>query len=372
MLRILFTLLTAALLFTSCADTSSDAPQQGTLLLSVGTRRAVTMRTALVSSDNLQHVRYVQLYAFEGTADDAPCVMSHNVGWTQPTGATAQQTFQLPTTALHLDGTTKYTFLCVGLDNLPSEAQSEGAATAYHLPQAISLGTRLSDAAAHLASGLGAQDMAQAELFAGSAQQVLEKGETNLVSVDLYRRVAGVQVYVNDIPEGVTEIRLVLYRTQHTSVPLMTQPDGADGTFRDYAADSLLGSQTLLSLPVTTQTTAESEINIADGGTPLVKQSGAVSGGAYVLPVEPPTAGATLRLQLYKGTALYKTYRVTIKEADGTHTALYPLRANCFYSLGQLRREENDPLSLGEADSDITLEVEPNFEKDHDFEVMSL
>ena len=41
--------------------------------------------------------------------------------------------------------------------------------------------------------------------------QVLKGGEKNLVSVDLYRRVAGVQVYVDDIPEGVTEVRLVLY-----------------------------------------------------------------------------------------------------------------------------------------------------------------
>lgn len=162
MLRILSSLLTALLLLTSCADTASDAPQQGSILLTVGTRRAVTMRTALVSSDNLQHVRYVQLYAFEGTTDDATCVMSYNLGWTQPTGTTAQQTFQLPTSALHLDGTTPYTFLCVGLDNLPTEAQSEGAATAYQLPQAIGLGSRLGTAAAHLASGLGAQDMARA------------------------------------------------------------------------------------------------------------------------------------------------------------------------------------------------------------------
>ncbi len=369
MLRILFPFLTALLLFSSCADTASDAPGQGSLLLSVGTRRAATMRTALISSDNLQHVSYVQLYAFEGTTDDAPCVMSHNLGWTQPTGPTAQQTFQLPTTALHIDSSTPYTFLCVGLDNLPSEAQSEGAATAYHLPQAISIGSRLGDAAAHLASGLGAQDMARAELFAGTTAQVLEKGQKNLVSVDLYRRVAGVQVYVNDIPDGVTEVRLVLYRTQHSSVPLVKQTDDADGTFRDYATDSLLDSQTLLSLPVTSQTTAESEVEIADGGKPLVKQEGAIAGGAFVLPVEAPTAGATLRLQLYKGTALYQTYRVTIKETDGTHTALYPLRANCFYSLGQLRRDENDPVSLGEASSDITLEVEPNFEKDHEYDL---
>ena len=49
---------------------------------------------------------------------------------------------------------------------------------------------------------------------------------------------------------------------------------------------------------------------------------------------------------------------------------VYPLRANCFYTIGVLNKQENEPVSLGEAEGDIVIEVEPNFEKDHEYEIL--
>ena len=90
----------------------------------------------------------------------------------------------------------------------------------------------------------------------------------------------------------------------------------------------------------------------------------------YLLPIEAPTAtdSHTLQLKAYKGTTLYKTYNVAL----GTMKArnyVYPLRANCFYTIGVLNKKENEPVSLGEAEGDIVIEVEPNFEKDHEYEI---
>ena len=105
-------------------------------------------------------------------------------------------------------------------------------------------------------------------------------------------------------------------------------------------------------------------------GTTLKKRIGTVLDGAYVLPVEASAdqGTGTLNLKLYKGGVLYKTYRVAVDDGK-TRSYNFPLRANCFYTIGTLNLQQNEPLSLGEATADITIQVEPNFEKDHDFDI---
>lgn len=322
-------------------------------------------RTTLISSDNVQHVSYVLLYIFRGTTVDAPCIMSQDVKWVQPIGSTAEQTYSLPLSAFSPDGTTTYTFLAVGLDDNPAST-TEGAAYAYGLPDAITLGTTLGDAQAHLVAGRTQSDLAHAELFAGSATLQVSPHSDNALTIDLYRRVVGVQVYVTDIPTDVTDIRLQLYADQHSDVPLVKRADAADGTFLDHGAESLASSACLLDLPVTTETLKGKTLS----GTSLTKQEGSVLAACYMLPLEAPSADdtGTLQLQTYKGTTLDKTYRVTLGTTKA-RTYQYPLRANCFYTIGVLNAQENEPISLGESVSDIVIEVEPNFEKDHDYEL---
>lgn len=359
-------LLLGILLPAACSDTAESAPDhEATLTLTFETSAArLTSRTTLLSSDNVQHVSQVQLYIYEGVTADAPCILSRDVHWAQPTGATAQQSYALPLSTFNPDGATTYTFLAVGLDR--TSADTEGAAYAYGLPDALAVGSALGDAVARLASGRTASDMARAELFAGAATLTVQPNRNNAVTIDLYRRVAGVQVYVTDIPSGVTDLQLVLHADQHSEVPLPKQADAADGTFLDHGTASVDNSTTLLEIPVTDVTRKGATI----AGTSLVKQEGSVIGAAYLLPLEAPagTDGHTLLLKAFKGEDLYRTYRVALKTGN-TSTAAFPLRANCFYTIGVLNSEENEPLSLGEAESDITIEVEPNFEKDHHYDI---
>lgn len=119
-------------------------------------------RTTLASSDNVQHVKYVQVYVFDGTEASAVCVASENVGWKQlQPGGTVTQYYTLKQ---KLDDGKTYTILAVGLDNDNSE--QEGAGYAYGLPDAIKVkSTTLGDAKATLAEGRTAANMNKAELL---------------------------------------------------------------------------------------------------------------------------------------------------------------------------------------------------------------
>lgn len=353
-------------LLPSCsADTvpAGGDTTQGNVSVSLQTSARV-QRTTLQTSDDVQHVEYVQLYIFKGTGSDAVCIKSIDADWQQPTGHTVQQLYKIDPNLFVYDGKTTYTLLAIGLDNKPG-ATGEGAGPTYNLPAAITQGTTLGQAIARLATGKTAHDMNHAELFAGTAECTPQRGN-NLVTIDLYRRVAGVQAYIDDIPEGVTDIKLVLYHDQHSEVPLVAQPDAADGTYMDHGTATADGSTTLLDLPVDEGTL----VGVSVTGTTLTKRAGSVLDGAYVLPVEAPadTDTGTLKLELYKGDVLYKTYRVAIDDGK-TRTYNFPLRANCFYTIGALNLQQNEPLSLGESTADITIQVEPNFEKDHDFTI---
>lgn len=347
----------------ACSPVVDEAPQLTLRFETTAAQRGA--RTTLLSSDNVQHVSYVQLYIFKGSTADAPCIVSRNVGWTQPTGATAQQTYTLPLSVFAPDGTTTYTFLAVGLDDTPTNT-TEGAAYAYGLPDAVTLGTTLGNAVAQLAANRTTTDLGHAELFAGSATLQVNPLRDNAVTIDLYRRVVGVQVYVTDVPTDVTNLQLTLYTLQHSDVPLLKQPDAANGTYADHGTQFLAESTCLLNMPVTNEALKGTTI----AGTQLTKQAGTILGATYLLPIEAPTTtdAHTLQLKAYKGTTLYKTYNISLGTTKA-RSYVYPLCANCFYSIGVLNKQENEPISLGEAEGDIVIEVEPNFEKDHEFEL---
>lgn len=353
-------------LLPSCsADTvlADEGITQGPVNVCLQTSARV-QRTKLQTSDGVQHVEYVQLYIFKGTGSDAKCIKSIDVGWQQSPGQTVSQFYKINPNLFVYDGRTTYTLMAVGLDNKP-DATDEGAGPTYNLPAAIINGSTLEQAVARLATGKTAHDMNHAELFAGTAECTPRCGN-NQVVIELYRRVAGVQAYLDDIPEGVTDIKLVLYKDQHSEVPLVAKRDAADGTYMDHGTATADGSTTLLDLPVNEGTLGGGDVT----GTTLKKRAGSVLDGAYVLPVEAPADSGigTLKLELYKDGVLYKTYRVAVDDGK-TRRYNFPLRANCFYTIGTLNSQHNEPLSLGEATADITIQVEPNFEKDHDFDI---
>lgn len=306
-------------------------------------------RVSLAGSDNLQHVKYVQLYVFNGTdAQTARCVASENVMWREQEGEIAAQYYKL----LAELSAGEYTFLAVGLDNpltadrLPDKSKT-GAATAYNLPEAIvagdgaATGTLLADAYASLAEGKGAADIANAELMAGFSTAHWNATDDITVTVEMKRRVAGVMFYVTNVPEGVDKIELLCSSAQYSNVPLCQQETADYGNAR-------LGEETktLLSAEVTYDVLASESVTLADGSV-TEKQRGSVYAAAYVLPMPQLTGTFTLRLTYAGGTTTDRKVKIEDTAAAGTYVYDFPVQANWIYTIGSKSATADEPYDLG-------------------------
>lgn len=340
-------------------ETTSGPIPAGTVAVVLQTTSEPEKRTALENSENVQHVAYMHLYVFAGTSDDAVCVASENVGWNQPAGTSAKQYYLLRTPLPALpQGETKYTFLAVGLDNTAEEiagtaAATEGSAYAYGLPGTITTAadgqaSTLAEAEASLADERTAADMGSAELFSGSSQ--IEPQKLNSpVGIELKRKVAGVALFVTNIPEKVKDTQLSndsvetlevrLYTEQNTTVSLLS---GEDSPISDSPATD---GQTLISLP-----------------KEMFQPQGVTTGGAYLLPVDAPaqaaTATLTLRLLNAAGEVLAER-QVQEKAADnGTPVLNFALQANHYYGIGSM----GSPVDLNDGKNTAEIIVHPNWE----------
>lgn len=306
-------------------------------------------RVSLAGSDNLQHVKYVQLYVFNGTdAQTARCVASENVMWREQEGEMAAQYYKLLADIPEGD----YTFLAVGLDNpltddrLPDKSKT-GAATAYNLPEAIvagdgaTTGTLLADAYASLAEGKGAADIANAELMAGFSTAHWNATDDITVTIEMLRRVAGVMCYVTNVPEGVDKIELLCSSAQYSNVPLCQQETA------DYG-NAQLGDETktLLSAEVTYDVLASESVTLADGSV-TEKQRGSVYAAAYVLPMPQLTGTFTLRLTSAGGTTTDRKVKIEDTAAAGTYVYDFPVQANWIYTIGSKSATADEPYDLG-------------------------
>lgn len=331
-------------------------------------------RTTLASSDNVQHVKYVQVYVFDGTEASAVCVASENVGWKQlQPGGTVTQYYTLKQ---KLDDGKTYTILAVGLDNDKSEqegndnSEKEGSGYAYGLPEAIKVksetehGTTLGDAKATLAEGRKAADMNKAELFAGSNTVAVQHGANRITEITLKRRVAGVMAYFTNIPSDVKEIQLILYKDQYKDVPLIAQ------TSNDYGTVQAASSTVLLDIDVN-QDILEQEVVYASDGKTVVgtKLPGTVLQGAYMLPMPAPESGYTLTLVQIKsdGKPQQENKLVLSSPASGgTGIKNFPIEANVFYTIGRKDADHDEPYSLGDLSSGDYIYVDGNWQADVD------
>ena len=316
-------------------------------------------RTTLASSDNVQHVKYVQVYVFDGTEASAVCVASENVGWKQlQPGGTVTQYYTLKQ---KLDDGKTYTILAVGLDNNNSE--QEGAGYAYGLPDAIKPGTTLGDAKATLAEGRTAAHMNKAELFAGYNTVTVQHGANRITEITLKRRVAGVMAYFTNIPSDVEEIQLILYDNQYKDVPLIAQ------TSNDYGTGQLENSTVLLDIEVS-QDILEQEVVYASDGTVVgTKLPGTVLQGAYMLPMPAPESGYTLTLVQInnRGETKQKNDLVLSNRASGsTGIKNFPIEANCFYTIGRKDADHDEPYPLEDLSDGDYIYVDGNWQADVD------
>lgn len=328
-------------------------------------------RTTLASSDNVQHVKYVQVYVFEGTEASAVCVASENVGWKQlQPGGTVTQYYTLKQ---KLDDDKTYTILAVGLDNDNSEqegndnSEKEGSGYAYGLPDAIKQGTTLGNAKATLAEDEGrkAADMNKAELFAGSNTVTVEPGANRITEITLKRRVAGVMAYFTNIPSDVTEIQLILYKDQYKDVPLIAQ------TSNDYGTVQAASSTVLLDINVSQEILKQEVVYASDGKTVVgTKLPGTVLQGAYMLPMPAPESEYTLTLVQIKKSGETQTRQenklVLSNPASGSTGKNFPIEANCFYTIGRKDADHDEPYSLGDLSSGDYIYVDGNWQADVD------
>lgn len=352
-----------SVLLTACSDeivTPDTGESEGTITVYFKTGSEITTRaTNLISSDNRQHAKYVHLYVFDNTGQ---CVQSKNVNWTQSVGSTATQYYTI-------SGLTKeetYTLLAVGLDETPTTTGT----TTYGLPDAIPTGTSLTGLMATLANDKTKDNIAKSELFSGWEE--VTAGATTGVTINLYRRVAGVLAYIKDIPTDVATIQVKLYKNQYKDVPLKKADKSNNNDINDHGNIALENSQILMSISVNDET--KNNTTLTDGhGYTVTKQPGTVLQGAYVLPIEAPAAdNYTLTLEtLNAGGTVIKTYNVKMlssTENGGTTTETvttnYPLLANQFYSIGKRNVKDNidEPISLGDEGSDIVITVNPGWD----------
>lgn len=423
MKTLIHTLLPAALLLltaTACEDTLTtpaatighgDGPTL-TLVLDNNEEKAGT-RSTLNDGAPVNHVETVRILVFKGTGDDATYVGDEvyadnatAINW--PTTEDGKEKLDKITYQMNyafVEGET-YTLLGVGMDSHTDETITEPEE--WNDVYDISLKkdeTKLSEAYATLKADKTKEYIARHDFYTGTTTFTHEGKNTHIDDLLMKRRVAGVMLYVNEIPADLphnntnyrtTRVDLKLGRTQKKSVLLYrnflaenwTEPEGED----------LTDGQVLLSIDL-------SELNYEDkedaqgfytiDNTDKGLQNGALKAACYMLPLNVPTGNAadykTFTVEIYgvensdgqgsiatengdgtttsKTPELLKSFTVEQRDDDGKSVTSFPIRSNYLYSIGKYNPAEgvDEPISL--SGDPIYLEVLPfqTLEVNHEF-----
>lgn len=353
----LFVCVMMATLLTSCTaneDSTSDDGESGGIVVSITTQSALTTRTTLTDNNAVQHVEAVRLLVFDGSDDNALCVASEDTGWDSTQAADGQptksMTYHIQYDALQPSQT--YSLVAIGLD--------DHSATTYTLP---SIGTTLAEARATTSAQATRDDIAHSELFGGLLDLKTSPTAGYRGVLNLYRRVAGVMCQIDNLPQNILNttgqskevgaIAIRLYTAQNKSVSLSHTDDITAHPLTTESDDVSLQPQTLIYIP-------RAEFATSTAGLTAKK-------GVYVLPIAAPTDASvtTLSLVVYDtdGQAI-ASYPIKMRKesqdngvSTSTFTTQYSLDANVYYLLRA---------QLG---IDTNIEIEPSFEKSHEFEV---
>ncbi len=350
-----------ALLAASCikdepiCSTCDENPDGRGILLSFND--GTDTRSELHSSEvDYRDVKYVYLYVFEGTGADAKCILSEDVDWK---GDISQEHW------ISADLTADdYTFLAVGVD--------DNAGKVYGLTASYK-GT-LDNCLAKLAEGKDKSDMATAQVFAGfTTQNVAEEDDVVKVGITLTRKVAGVLVYLRNIPckvdfdevaggkANVTGIRLVLAQPQNTQMPMWPIATDEAPIYGSNQMEDTEENRTLFSYNL-----ADIGFTEDEDGRYFVKETqedkilpNTLLYGAYLLPIENTTQNNTLKLELIgdyiDGTGsqtgkVVKTY--TIQNPEGESN--FSLEENKLYCIG---KKLSDDSTEGDKPADLSGNV---------------
>lgn len=271
-----------------------------------------------------RNVAVVYLYVFDATNT---CVLVKDLGW----NGDLSKEYVLG----QLSGEGQYTFLAVGVD--------DRSGSVYQFPDAIKVGTKLADCQAKLDEAQRTF-MPNADLYVGVTTTQIQAANYNRVEVELKRKVAGVIVYLQNIPcqpEGVFVKRLEvnLHTNQHTALPLIRNEANP------YGSGALNDSRLLFSYTFEESERTEGS-DIFDRLKPRTDDIKVIENtlffGAFMLPLEASATGTpTLSITLIGDDAVnhtekvLKTYEVRYKQAGGAPTTAYPIKENCLYSIGK-------------------------------------
>lgn len=389
------TLLPAALLLlaaTACEDTLNapampaghgDGPTL-TLALDNNEEKAGT-RSTLESGAPVNNVQTVRILVFQGEGDDATYVgeEAESIEWPdeKPDKITYQMNYPF------VEGET-YTLLGVGMDSHTDETTTEPEEwnDVYDIPLEKDK-TKLSEAYATLKADKTKEHIARHDFYTGTTTFTHAGKKTHIDDLLMKRRVAGVMLYVTEIPQKqtendgrdyrVTSIRVCLggNANQRSSVRLQrdfedkdwTEPDGQDELTNSNVVAEITG--------LGDWTWTENADFYMDGSHVQTART-----GVYMLPLnatDKPTFivkmyGKKLSSTATDGTTegeevelLSKSFTVVQRDNEDN----FPIRSNYLYSIGKYNPAEgvDEPISL--SGSPIYLEVLP-FQKlnvNHEF-----
>lgn len=233
------------LLGASCSKENEPVQTVEGVTVTIAAQSDLQTRTSLPVYDGdygnyisgVQHVTDVYLYIYEmnETGTNGECKACFNVGW-------REHFTSLPTATAAMQYTFAYTFtvgkpyrlVAVGVDgateqdNMPDYDGMNSKET-YGLPESIQTGSKLTDPIT-LQEGKTPTDMAHSEFFTGYVDfKPASENDKNIGEINLWRRVAGLQVCLNQIPKEVERVRILLYNSQNTQVKLLPSVPTASG-----------------------------------------------------------------------------------------------------------------------------------------------
>lgn len=238
------------LLGASCSKENEPVQTVEGVTVTIAAQSDLQTRTSLPVYDgdygnnisDVQHVTDVYLYIYEMNKErnEGECKARFNVGWKEHFGT------DIPTETAEMQYTFAYTFtvgkiyrlVAVGVDgaterdNMPDYDGMNSIET-YGLPEFIEIGSKLTDPIT-LQEDRTPVDMAHSEFFTGYVDFKPEsESDKNIGEINLWRRVAGLQVCLNQIPQEVERVRILLYNSQNTQVKLLPSAPTASG-ITDY------------------------------------------------------------------------------------------------------------------------------------------
>lgn len=356
------------------ADTSAGNGPTLTLCIDNEEEDPAT-RTSLDNADPTHHVQAVKILIFKGTGNDATYLDQETLTWsTNGEGRVDRKEYTLQ----HLfteEG--DYTLLGVGMDDTFGNAYD---IVNNNNNSAISAGTTLANAYACLKDG---KSPADCEFFTGTVSFTYRKNHN--IEVDdllMRRRVAGVMLYVTDIPQSIndkrtTKITLELCENEKSSVRLQRVFDDLNWTESEQTNTD---NKVLATIDLLEQNADGSYKYAYKEGQDCYKTDGknmTAYAGRYMLPLNAPADGAaTLQVKIHgktisatdtgDGTALedeetvekaFKVQNRSEASDNGQPIINFAIRSNYIYCIGKKGEGIDEPMSLG--NDAILLEVLP-------------